>query len=112
MGKILHAYHARVSRSKDTKSPPSTFATPDARFNQVHIDIVGKLFTSNGLNNILTCINRFTRWHKAVTLTDITAETVAHAFIHTVPGYLNLVFLPVSTDRGRQFKSALWNQLM
>ena len=35
--------HARVLRSKDTKSPPSTFATPDVRFNQVHIDIMGPL---------------------------------------------------------------------
>lgn len=36
-------YHARDLRSKDIKSPSSTFATPDVRFNQVLIDIMGPL---------------------------------------------------------------------
>ena len=40
-------------------------ATPDARFNQVHIDIMGPLPPSHGFNYILTCIDHFTRWPEA-----------------------------------------------
>ena len=44
-----------------TVTPLSTFATPDARFDQVHIDIVGPLPQSRGYSYLLTCIDRFTR---------------------------------------------------
>ena len=76
---------------RHTKSPPSTFATPDARFNQVHIDIVGPLPSSNGFSYILTCIDCFTHglklFHSLILLLKL---LLAHSFI---PGYLNLVFL-------------------
>ena len=64
-----------------TVTPTSTFATPDTRFDHVHIDIVGPLPLVKGHSYLLTCVDRFTRWPEAITQTNISAETVAQTFV-------------------------------
>ena len=94
-----------------TVTPPGTFSVPDARFDHVHLDIVGPFPTCKGYSYLLTCVDRFTRWPEAIPLVDITASTVAHAFIS---GWIARFGTPstITTDRGAQFESELWNQLM
>ena len=74
-------------------------------------DIVGPLPPSQGYTYLLTCVDRYTRWPEAIPLTTITAEAVAQAFIS---GWISRFGVPstIATDRGRQFESQLWTNLM
>ena len=93
------------------KAPPSTFAVPDVRFAHVHVDIVGPLPPSKGFRYLFTCIDRFTRWTEAIPISDITSKTIAQAFLH---GWISRFGTPstLTSDRGKQFESSLWRELM
>ena len=83
---------------------------PDKRFDHLNVDIV-KLPESNGYSYLLTVVDRFSPWPVAVPMRHITAESVADAFAH---GWVAAHGVPstITTDRGAQFGSEIWNQLL
>ena len=86
------------------------FTEPTERFDHVHVDIVGPLPYANGFRYLLTCVERFTHWPEAIPMVDIRAETVADAFFS---GWIARYGTPatITTDRGAQFESKLWDSL-
>ncbi|KXJ84017.1 hypothetical protein RP20_CCG022097 [Aedes albopictus] len=96
--------------SRYTRSKPDAIEIPDERFRHVHIDIVGPLPISNGMRYILTMIDRFSRWPEAVAISDMTAETVAKAFVEV---WVARFGTPeqLTSDQGRQFESQLMKEL-
>ena len=105
----IQCQRAKIQRHSTTLLSP--FPTPDARFDTIHIDLVGPLPPSRGFTYLLTCVDRFTRWPGVILLTAITAEDVAQALLS---GWIARFGVPSTTvtDRGRQFKSKLWHTLM
>lgn len=96
--------------SRHTKSKHGMFEQPTARFQKVHIDLVGPLTLSNGFKYVLTCIDRFSRWPEAIPLPNIEAKTVAHAFLQN---WISRYGVPreITTDQGSQFESQLFSNL-
>ena len=103
-----HCQLAKVGRN--TIPAIQEFVVPDRRFAHLHVDIT-MMPESHGFHYLLTIVDRFTRWPAAVPLRDITTESVINAFAH---GWIGNYGIPqtVTTDRGSQFTSEIWTQLL
>ncbi|CAH8674423.1 unnamed protein product [Schistosoma haematobium] len=94
---------------RHTITTPSAFSLPDHRFQHVHVDLVGPLPPSNGFTYIFTAVDRFTRWPIACPIKDISAENVAAVFLDRWIANFG-VPSTVTSDRGSQFQSHLFNE--
>ena len=82
---------------------------PDARFKQIHIDII-KLLNYKGFIYCLTMTDRYSRWPEATTMADMEATIVAKALVHT---WISRFGTPeiITTDQGGQFDAELFKAL-
>ena len=99
---------AKVQRHM--KAPIQPIPVPKDAFSHIHVDIVGPLPLSAGHSYLLTVIDRTTRWPHAIPLQDITALSCARALIS---GWIAQFGVPldITSDRGTQFTSSLWQSL-
>ncbi|GFO45478.1 Pol polyprotein [Plakobranchus ocellatus] len=97
--------------SETDRSPRQTrHLTFIAEFTTDIRHIKGPLPESHGMTYLFTVIDRFTRWPEAVPLPDAQASTCATALLHHWVARFG-VPEDITSDRGRQFTSALWTQL-
>ena len=104
-----HCQMAKITRYNKTVIENIPNDVP--KFSSVHMDIVGPIPQNKGYSYLLTIIDRYTRWPEAIPIKDTRAETVANAFIaHWISRY----GVPdvVVTDRGSNFESCLFNNLL
>ena len=71
---------------------------------------MGPLPPSQSFTHLLTVVDRFTRWPEAFPVADTSALSLARAFLH---GWVARFGTPIhlTSDRGSQFTSSLWDQL-
>ncbi len=102
------------SRGKVTSqlaAPVQPVQVPARRFSHIHVDLVGPLpVATDGSTYLLTIIDRSTRWLEAVPLRNMETATCVEALIST---WVSRYGVPsnITTDRARQFTSALWSGL-
>ena len=104
----LDCQRAKVTRH--VVPPVGEFSVPNKRFEHVNVDLV-TMPLSNGFKYLLTVVDHFSRWPAAIPIRDATTDAVMEAFAH---GWIANFGIPASitTDRGAQFSSAVWTQLM
>ena len=112
--KPISSHFIAINRFKITRhniATPQSYRLPESRFRDINLDIVGPLPESNGFCYLLTVIGRYTRYVTAVPMKDATTESVVYAFLR---GYVSHFGVPgsVTTDRGSQFESGMWSQLL
>ena len=91
-------------------SPVINIPVPSKRFSHLHIDLVGPLPPSEGFSHLLTIIDMTTCWPEAVPLRSTSTTDCARTLIwHWISRFR--VPLDLTSDRGPQFTSTLWNEI-
>ncbi|KAK3735900.1 hypothetical protein RRG08_041086 [Elysia crispata] len=92
------------------RSPVIKIPVPAKKFSHIHVDLVGPLPPSEGFTHLLTIIDRTARWPEAITMVQTSTTDCAIALIRHWIARFGVPF-DMTSDRGPQFTSALWNEV-
>lgn len=94
------------------KRPLQHFPQPEARFEHLHMDIVGPLPPAKGnLKYWLTIVDRFSRYPTAIPLRAATTKAILAAFVDKWVAHFGLPMI-VTTDQGSAFMSGLFRNFL
>ncbi len=97
--------------TSQTASPLGLITNPIQRFSNIHIDLVGPLpATRDGFTHLFTVVDRSTRWAEAIPLRSTSAASCAEALVGGWVARIG-VLEQITSDRGRQFCSSVWDAL-
>ncbi|VDN11210.1 unnamed protein product [Dibothriocephalus latus] len=89
-----------------TRSPSGTFSRTDGRFSHFHLEGVGPLPSANDFAHLLTSVDCYTSWSKALQLTNAQADTFKNGFFSRCVAFFGTPST-VSTDGWAQLASDL-----
>ena len=101
----------KVKIHKHNVARIGTYGESSGRFKNLHADLYGPFPDNHGFKYLFTCIDRYTRYPVAVPLADTKTDTVLDAFLLHVVAHFGAPDTLV-TDRGAQFTSEKWSDLM
>ena len=107
---VTSCHPCQATKRNNIKPKVGKFPIPDRRFSSLHLDVVGPLPESRGFKYLLSIYDRSTRYYEAVPMSEATAESCCHAFLH---GWVQRYGLPSSacSDNGNSFIAKLWKDL-
>ncbi len=101
----------RVKVTSQPVSLPGLIANSIQRFSRIHIDLVWPLPVSrDGFTHLFTVMDRSTRWAEAIPLWSTSAASCAEALICNWVARFG-VPEQITSNRGRQFCSSVWDVL-
>ena len=100
-----------IPENKNSLTYSHTYPDSDKRFKYIYVDIIGLLPACEYLSYQLTCIDWFSRWYEALTMTYMTAYMIAKTFLANWVARFGFPEI-LTTDRGRQFESDPYYSLL
>ena len=106
----IQNYPISVKTPKGLIPKTRTFKVPDHRFQELHVDVVGPLPPSEGMQYLLSIFDRKSRWLECVPLSQATSENCCKAFVRA---WLARYGQPqrILCDNGNTFTAKLWEDL-
>ena len=72
--------HSKVVRH--TQPPAQQILMPSARFEHIHVDVVGPMPSSQGYTHLFTIVDKFSRWPEVIPIANTPAGALCMALLH------------------------------